>query len=111
MSELIDHHYPTPEALRQIRDFKGAPLTLAYLVAELLEDMGYGRCVWADYDGEAAEFAYTTGGWSGCEEVLSELEKTMFHLSFWESTHRGGRVVYRIPEDRIMREGFWGSYV
>lgn len=108
---LIEDHYPTEEALRRIRDFKGTPDDLIDLVDDLLVGMGYGQCWWGDYEGEGMEVTFITGGWSGCEDVLSQLEKTMFHLRFWESTHRGGKVIYRVPDELLDTEGFWGSYV
>lgn len=119
---LIEYHYPTDEAIARIRDFRGTPFEMADFVGELLEGMGYGSYRKTDileqgfvgnntanpYEERYHQRAFVTGGWSGCEEVLSHLEKTLFHFAFWESSHRGGRVVYRIPEGED-RDQFWGE--
>lgn len=39
-----------------------------------------------------------TGGWSGNERIIDALDGTMFHLRFWESSHRGGLYVYEVPK-------------
>lgn len=48
------------------------------------------------WDGELLSLA--TLGWSGCESIISALDKnTMFTALYWESSHRGGLHIYRIP--------------
>lgn len=32
----------------------------------------------------------STGGWSGNEEIIAELRKTMFWMLYWEEHRRGG---------------------
>lgn len=48
--------------------------------------------------GERLEFA--TGGWSGNEDVIGAMEKTMFWAMYWESSHRGGLYVFIVPEEK-----------
>jgi hypothetical protein len=36
-----------------------------------------------------------TGGCSGNEQIIAG---SMFHLRFWESSHRGGLHVYEVPK-------------
>lgn len=38
-----------------------------------------------------------TGGWSGNEEVIHHLRKSMFWMFYWESEQRGGHYVFEIP--------------
>lgn len=53
----------------------------------------YGRC---EINGDELEIA--TGGWSGCEDVISALIKNrLFWLRFWESSHRGGLYTFKVP--------------
>lgn len=40
----------------------------------------------------------STGGWSDNEEIISELEGTMFWLRFWHSTRRGGHYEFAIDK-------------
>lgn len=47
-----------------------------------------------------------TGGWSDDEHLLGRVAPTstppsLFGLSFWASTHRGGLYVYEVPVDRF----------
>ena len=37
----------------------------------------------------------TTGGWSECELVMSDVSSTIFHMRWWESSHRGGKFIYK----------------
>ena len=37
-----------------------------------------------------------TGGWSGNEDIISALQKTMFWMIFWEKSERGGAYYFRI---------------
>lgn len=43
------------------------------------------------------EIWLVTGGWSENEETLDTLEGTWFYRLFWESTHRGGLMVFHVP--------------
>lgn len=62
-----------------------------------------------DVDG-TKEVRFVTLGESGPEHVLTELERSLFHSAFWQSSHRGGLNVYTVPlhvwDD--WRDRFWG---
>jgi hypothetical protein len=52
-------------------------------------------------DGQHRTFvrvSLATGGWSDNEQIIDTLDGSMFHLRFWESSHRGGLDVYEVPE-------------
>lgn len=39
-----------------------------------------------------------TGGWSGVEEIISALmDNHIFWATCWQSSHRGGLVVFKLP--------------
>jgi hypothetical protein len=88
--------YPTEEELARIRawpydDFTG-----------LLEFVN-AQCWWPRPDSgftrNGREFRLATGGWSGNEEVISALnQNSMFNALCWQSSHRGGLHIYRVPE-------------
>lgn len=87
--------YPTDEELERIKawpyeDFAG-----------LLEFVN-AQCWWPRPDcgfrrfGDLYELA--TGGWSGNEEVIDALHRNpMFNALCWQSSHRGGLHVYKLP--------------
>jgi hypothetical protein len=64
----------------------------ANMLALLCEDTGYARVTLDDNRLEIA-----TGGWSGCEELIATVRNTLWHLKYWESTHRGGLWVWEVP--------------
>ena len=105
--------YPTDEALTYLDAFSGTAMDLVDYLRPLLENYGSVQAKPAiDFWGQpVTEVRMTTGGWSGCEEALSRLGRTLFHITFWESSHRGGLVVYRIPETTGKVAGFWGCLV
>lgn len=37
-----------------------------------------------------------TGGWSGNEEIIEELQSTMFFMLWWRKSLRGGHYYFRI---------------
>ena len=49
-----------------------------------------------DADGRAG----VAGDWwvGGNEQIIATLDGSMFHLRFWESSHRGGLHVYEVPK-------------
>ena len=103
--------YPTRECISFIRKFgwrekKHMPLTLKNI--EALLDCIEKNCRWSDFciDYElgldvcerdlVVKFYYSTGGWSGHEEIIRELEKTWFWVFYWEQSRRGGHYIFEI---------------
>lgn len=93
--EIDSDRYPTPESVQKLEDWEGElseiPAVLG-AIADYFERSGYGR---ATRRGRTWRFA--TGGWSGCEEVIGAIPHFV-RMVAWESTHRGGVHVYRMPE-------------
>lgn len=48
--------------------------------------------------GPGRRVSFVTGGWPECERLQARLERTLFHLLCWESTHRGGLTEYFITD-------------
>ena len=43
----------------------------------------------------------TTGGWSGNEAIIEAMqENKVLWTLLWESSHRGGKYVFRLPEEK-----------
>ena len=57
----------------------------------MLESTGYGSVSWIN-NGRAIQV--TTGGWSGCEEILEATHGTIWRSLYWQASYRGGREVF-----------------
>jgi hypothetical protein len=88
---IDDDGYPEEASLCALAEWNG-PLSempaVLDAVADYFNESGYGRArrrenLWR----------FATGGWSGCEEVLSALPP-IFRAIAWRSSHRGGLHVY-----------------
>lgn len=108
--ELIDDDgYPTDEALDHLRTFHGSTEDLVAYVRSLMHN---GRSALEDYTNDYGvpekRLTLITGGWSGCESVVSALSGTMFHLMFWESSFRGGKHTFTFSQAQWEMSLHWG---
>lgn len=46
-------------------------------------------------------YRFSTGGWSGCEEVIESLMSNVFSSRLWESSHRGGIHIFNVSNDIV----------
>ncbi|MGW8431406.1 hypothetical protein ACWGJ9_09790 [Curtobacterium citreum] len=97
--ELVDSNgYPTEEALEHLRRFTGTPAEYV-TYAESLFVNGAGVHV-EDLDGRwdrgMKRVSFVTGGWSGCESVISAIEGSMFSFRFAREWKSGGYWAYEI---------------
>jgi hypothetical protein len=106
--ELDEYGYPHDEWLASIRDARPAMADAAQWMRETLPDLvskvGYGR-VTMDFFPQAEHSVYelriATGGWSGMEDLMDAITGNWRLMYFWESTHRGGLYVFRVPVRRV----------
>ena len=89
--------YPTEETLKEIREWK-EPFTKG-TAEDLLEfcmdawektfgDIGYIVC---GLDSSGSDYEFTTGGWSGNEDVINAMqENRLFWSLCWQESKRGG---------------------
>lgn len=101
LADLVDDEgYPTEWGIGQLRDFRGSPSQLI----DLLEQLWWTSTLMTvdelldDQLRTVVRVSLATGGWSGNEQIIDALDSTMFHLRFWESSHRGGLCVYQVPK-------------
>lgn len=109
---LDGNGYPTEAALERIDRFEGAPSELVGELRPLMEH--YGVVSTEDFVDDfggvpSTRVTLVTGGWSGCEEVVGRLSNTLFHYAFWESSWRGGKHTYVVPEKLWAESGQWGK--
>lgn len=90
-------HYPTDAELDELRNWS---INRSHMeLVEWLED----RWKWPDYIRRTQRRLYiATGGWSGHEELLYELERSpcMFWSAHWELSKRGGLHVFSLSNIR-----------
>jgi hypothetical protein len=104
--------YPTDSALEALDRFKGTPQALACYVSSMMEN--YGSALVEDFVDDfggvpSKRLTLVTGGWSGCESVVSALSNTLFYYAFWESSWRGGKHTYVVPDRLWSDSGQWGN--
>ena len=68
----------------------------AKAIANLINATGYGKATITE---NPPTLTVATGGWSGCEEILSETYGTLWRILYWESSHRGGLEVFKENND------------
>ena len=92
--------YPTEETLQKIEkwpydDFRGL---LEFLVDSWI--VAYGRT----WRGVNYEWIFTTGGWSGNEELIAAFQKNHICWSMlWYSSSRGGMYQFILADDSKIR--------
>lgn len=100
--EFVDEHgYPTEWGIAQLRGFTGSPAGFVDMIRRLwwtpsLIDVAEA----VNEDGHPVmRVRLATGGWSGNEEVVSEIDMTFFSVWYWQSSHRGALHIYDVPLD------------
>ena len=86
--------YPTEATLDVIRNWVGSYSGLMEFCAEAWHDD-----VPVTQDGQVWRFS--TGGWSGNEDIISalyEADGSLFWMTCWRKSERGGRYVFEIPK-------------
>lgn len=99
--------YPTEEALELINTFEGTPSNLVWLLRELW--YGGKEMVSATNVEDHVEVTFVTVGWSGNESLIGALNMTVFEMRFWESSHRGGKHVYRVRTENWDKSSYLGD--
>lgn len=88
--------YPTEEQLEEIENYAGS-VTGLWALVEAAWSQAYGKYE-RNTDGNGSTVhTLATGGWSGNEDVISALERTMARALFWDSSRRGGHHEYVVP--------------
>lgn len=88
---LDEDGYPTPELLDLIHNWHGTHAQLW----ELLKQVWH----WPEYIVTKGKYLELhTGGWSGNEDIIRELEGTLFWFLYWEKSERGGHHYFKTME-------------
>ncbi len=107
MIELSFDHGPYPseamlDGVRAIQDADEARLFMLETLDEIRDLMPYMGITRIDrendFDKPIAEITLTTGGWSGCEDLIEAMNSTVVIGMMWHSKwERGGRFTYEVP--------------
>ncbi len=95
---MIDSNgYPTEETLKHIRSFdilKDDPIAFTEYLCE-----NWVNGFPPEYDKEAGTLQLSTGGWSGCESIISALKSSKkyptYWTMFWYQSRVGGHYWFR----------------
>ena len=91
MFELDENYYPTDETLENIKNYKGCFVELMNEIQPLF--VPYGNC----YEIAKNLWKVSTGGWSGCEDIIDALgENKLFWSLCWESSRKGGHYEFEV---------------
>lgn len=110
-SEYVDKDgYPTEEALKEIRkwaigtdqDVTGNPAIRR--MVDFIESIWWANA-WGftvrkgigDVEKDVDILELHTGGWSGNEEIIGELQQTFFWMFYWQCSIRGGHYYFHLP--------------
>ena len=110
-AEFDDDGYPTEASLAAIASFEGSPREFVEFTTALYRN-GFVKVedIVDDFARPAKRITYITGGWSGCESVISCIEDaTVFNMRFWASSHRGGMYVFEVRNDQWDETEFMGT--
>lgn len=96
------HGYPTSKEIAKLKKHAGA---IGAECAELDTDklLNLLRDIWRypDFIKEnGRHLELHTGGWSGNEEIIGALQESMFWLTAWRKSERGGHYYFELPAER-----------
>lgn len=95
MLQLDEDGYPTDETLSEIEKWpvERGWVNLLEHIREYFEDHG-------SFTRVGGFFQITTGGWSGCEDVIRALEKNyLFWQTCWCASYRGGKYEFLVKDE------------
>jgi hypothetical protein len=103
---MSEYDYPIPADLFALETFEGSPEDY---IKELVSTLPtYGKASLREEPDEYV-LVLTTGGWSGCEEVVSTVSDTMFSFLFHTAWKRGGWFEYRVSKKLYTSRMFLGT--
>lgn len=101
--EAAAAHLPSPPVdLEALAGEVTSPRMLVGVLGRVPSMAAYGsvtsQVVPDEFTGrDVREVRLTTGGFSDNEDLVARLRRTIFWWTYWESTHRGGMFVFRVP--------------
>ncbi len=93
--------YPDRKDLKILKkwDVVRDPIGFIEYVRDIMPDNGkvtIRRYKAKDGDKAKVKIFIATGGWSGCEEIVNTIDKTLFSVFYWKKSERGGAFWYEI---------------
>lgn len=98
-----ENGYPTEEYLNYLRNYSYDVLPIETFVDIVLRNGWYngdwGFIFKKKYKNKR-KLELHTGGWSGCEEVISVLKSNFYFWIFWRMSKVGGHYYFEIPVNK-----------
>lgn len=105
--------YPTPTELRRFRSWRMKAIPPGTPLPDVVELVDHIKRIWWKSDlgfklrkgfshypnpRGVVKLELHTGGWSGNEGIIAELEHTLFWTLYWVKSIRGGHYWFEIPQ-------------
>ena len=87
--DVDDNGYPTDDSLDALYCSKETDREIMNAVADYFNGCGTGRAEYLSDGPGGFHLRLVTGGWSGCEDVLSHIPVAVWGRC-WEKSERGG---------------------
>lgn len=113
MVRYIEDGYPTEKALEKIRSWEMAegkiPQRSFHGLMDFVQEIWHWgerqysqHRIFDSLDREAIEYKFSTGGWSGNEDIVGALQDNqIFWMLCWYSSRVGGHYVFRVRNEEI----------
>lgn len=98
----MNPEYPTKEDLALVEKIGLSPKGVLEVLNTVSHWGNEARITrwYTNADGETYRYIkYATGGWSGNEDIIGALSKSIFWLKYWYSTNRGGLFIFKIDKE------------
>ena len=89
---MDEHGYPTKEEIEKIQLLAKDHRKAKELIEFLQKIWKYPEYI--KWDGSKLEL--NTGGWSGHEDIIYELNNSMFWFLYWQKSERGGHYCFEV---------------
>jgi len=102
--DVDDNGYPNDDMLDQLQktdNVKDAASWLLNIFPKLVRSMPFGHLEISDGSDDFGNpikiVSYSTGGWSGQEDLITAVEKSIIGILYLYSWRRGGHYVFHVP--------------
>lgn len=90
----MNNDYPTDEQLEKIKNWDNYKDMLGLI--DYIESI-YPHYGFIQRRGKYVQrVVFVTGGWSGCEDIISAMDRNVGLMLAWEASYKGGKHIYKV---------------